>query len=152
MIITFKNRVKLCSKMWELHNFAVLNNKNKMKPYIVLILLFFSITSVAQIDYKRQFDSLTIVHKICIIKSGIRDHRLKMDQVKKEKQNLHSQLLDIQSFKLGRTDIEKETQIVKINELIEANAIVYTAATIHLTTLINDMVGANDDLKELRNQ
>lgn len=122
-----------------------------MKSYIVLILLFFSIGSVAQTDYKRQLDSLTTVHKVCVIESNIRNHRVKMDQLKKQKQSLKTQLSDIQSFKLRRTDTEKEEQLAAINELIEANAIAHTNATVYLTTLINELVLANEDIKELQN-
>lgn len=122
-----------------------------MKSYIVLILLFFSIESVAQIDYKRQLDSLTIVHKVCIIESNIRNHRVKMVQLKKQKQSLNTQLAEIQSFKIRRTEVEKEEQLTVINELIEANAIAYTNATVYLTTLINELVMANEDVKDLKN-
>ena len=125
-----------------------------MKPIIVLILLFFSISSIAQteFDYKRQYDSLTIVHKVCILENSLRNHRVKMDQLKKQKQNLKLQLSDIESFKLGRTDAEKEEQLAEINELIEANSITYTSAAVQLTTLINDLVMAHEDVKELQNK
>lgn len=121
-----------------------------MKPYIFLIILFFSIGSVAQTDYKRQLDSLMTVHKICVIESNLRNHRIKMDQLKKQKQSLDTQLSDIQSFKLRRTDIEKEEQLGAINELIEANAVAHTSAKVYLTTLINELVMANEDVKELQ--
>lgn len=118
-----------------------------MKACIVVILLFFSVTSVAQIDYKRQLDSLIIVHKVCIIENNIRNHRVKLDQLKKQKKSLIAQLADIQSFKLGRTDEEKETQLAEIHVLMEDNATVLTAATVLLTSLINDLVLANEDVK-----
>lgn len=123
-----------------------------MKAYIVLILLFFSISSVAQIDYKRQLDSLTIVHKVCIIENSIRNQRVKLDQLKKQKHSLNSQLSDLQSFKIGRTDVEKETQLSEINLLIETNATALTAAGVQLTTLINELVLANEDVKAFQNQ
>ncbi|WP_299391048.1 hypothetical protein [uncultured Gelidibacter sp.] len=121
-----------------------------MKPYTVLILMLFSIGSVAQVDYKRQLDSLTTVHKVCTIENTIRNHRVKLDQLKKEKRRLNTQLTEIQSFKLGRTDAEKEEQLLEINKLIEANAVALTNATVHLTSLINDLVIANDDVKQLQ--
>lgn len=121
-----------------------------MKAFTVVILLFFSLTSIAQIDYKRQLDSLTIVHKVCTIESIIRNHRVKLDQLKKQKQNLNSQLAEIQSFKLGRTEAEKETQLTDIHLLIEKNAAALTVATVHLTSLINDLVLANEDVKALQ--
>lgn len=123
-----------------------------MKAYVVVILMFFALTSVAQIDYKRQLDSLTIVHRVCTIESSIRNHRVKLDQLKKQKQNLNSQLAEIQSFKLGRTDEEKEVQLAKVQILIEENATALTAATVRLTTLINELVLANEDVKALRYQ
>lgn len=123
-----------------------------MKAYIVLILLFYSITSVAQIDYKRQLDSLTIVHKVCTIENSIRNQRVKLDHLKKQKQNLSAQLAEVQSFKLGRTDAEKEAQLTEINLLIEANATALTAAGVQLTTLINELVLANEDVKDLQNK
>lgn len=123
-----------------------------MKPYIVLILMSCSIGSVAQIDYKRQLDSLTIVHKVCTIESTIRNHRVKLDQLKKERKNLNTKLVEIQSFQLGRTDAEKEEQLLDINVLIEANATALTNATVQLTTLINDLVIANEDVKDLQNK
>ena len=122
-----------------------------MKPYIFLIVLLFSIELVAQTDYKRQLDSLTTVHKVCVIESNIRNHRVKMDQLKKQKQSLNTQLSDIQSFKLRRSDSEKEEQLVAINELIEANAIAHISSKVYLTTLINELVLANEDVKELKN-
>ncbi|TDU40071.1 hypothetical protein BXY82_2111 [Gelidibacter sediminis] len=118
-----------------------------MKPYIIMILMLFSIRSVAQIDYKRQLDSLTTVHKVCTIENMIRNHRIKLDQLKKEKRRLNAQLTDIQSFKLGRTEAEKEEQLFEVNTLLEANAQALTNATVYLTSLINDLVIANDDVK-----
>lgn len=123
-----------------------------MKPYIVLILMSFSVGSVAQIDYKRQLDSLTTVHKVCTIESSIRNHRVKLDQLKKQKQSLNTQLLEIQGFKLGRTDEEKDEQLSEITLLLEANTLALTNATVHLTTLINEMVMANEDVKDLQNR
>lgn len=118
-----------------------------MKPYIIVILMLFSIRSVAQIDYKRQLDSLTTVHKVCTLENMIRNHRIKLDQLKKEKRRLNAQLTDIQSFKLGRTEAEKEEQLLEVNTLLEANAQALTNATVYLTSLINDLVIANDDVK-----
>ena len=126
-------------------------NTGKMKPYIFLITLFFSIKLVAQDDYKRQFDSLTTVHKVCVIENTIRNHRLKLDQIRKQKQNLNAKLAEIQSFKIRRTDVEKEEQLTAITEQIEGNAIANTNATVYLTTLINELVLANEDVKNLRN-
>lgn len=123
-----------------------------MKPFIVLFLMSYSIGSVAQIDYKRQLDSLTTVHKVCTIESTIRNHRVKLDQLKKERKNLNAKLVEIQSFQLGRTDAEKEEQLLDINVLIEANATALTNATVQLTTLINDLVIANEDVKDLQNK
>lgn len=123
-----------------------------MKPFIVLILMSYSIGSVAQIDYKRQLDSLTTVHKVCTIESTIRNHRVKLDQLKKERKNLNAKLVEIQSFQLGRTDAEKEEQLLDINVLIESNATALTNATVQLTTLINDLVIANEDVKDLQNK
>ncbi len=111
-----------------------------------------SIRSVAQIDYKRQLDSLTTVHKICTIESSIRNHRVKLDQLKKENKNLNTQLVEIQSFQLGRTDAEKEEQLLEINVLIEANATALTNAKVQLTTLINDLLIANEVVKDLQNR
>lgn len=122
-----------------------------MKPFILLIAVFFSMELVAQTDYKRQFDSLTTVHKVCIIESNIRNHRVKMVQLKKEKQSLNTQLSEIQGFKLRRTDLEKEEQLAAINKRIESNAVAHTNATVYLTTLINELVMANEDVKELQN-
>lgn len=122
-----------------------------MKPYILLIALFFSIELVAQTDYKRQFDSLTTVHKVCLIENTIRNHRVKLDQLRKQRQNLNAKLADIQSFKIRRTEVEKEEQLAVINEQIEANAIANTNATVYLTTLINDLVLASEDVKKLQN-
>lgn len=113
---------------------------------------FISVSSIAQIDYKKKLDSLTTVHNVCIIESSIRNHRIKMDQLKKQKQTLETQLSEIQSFKLGRTEEEKEEQLAEINKQIEANAEAYTNATVHLTTLINNLVLANEEVKELQNQ
>ena len=126
-------------------------NTGKMKPYIFLITLFFSIKLVAQDDYKRQFDSLTTVHKVCVIENTIRNHRIKLDQIRKQKQNLNAKLAEIQSFKIRRTDVEKEEQLTAITEQIEGNAIANTNATVYLTTLINELVLANEDVKNLRN-
>ncbi len=126
-------------------------NTGKMKPSIFLITLFFSIKLVAQDDYKRQFDSLTTVHKVCVIENTIRNHRLKLDQIRKQKQNLNAKLAEIQSFKIRRTDVEKEEQLTAITEQIEGNAIANTNATVYLTTLINELVLANEDVKNLRN-
>src|SRR5690606_11270905 len=114
--------------------------------------LFYSITSVAQIDYKRQLDSLTIVHKVCTIENSIRNQRVRLDHLKKQKQSLSAQLAEIQSFKLGRTDAEKEAQLTEINLLIETNATALTAAGVQLTTLINELVLANEDVKDLQNK
>ncbi|MEO5788773.1 MAG: hypothetical protein ACOH2D_08885 [Gelidibacter sp.] len=122
-----------------------------MKPYFLLITLFFSIELVAQTDYKRQLDSLTTVHKVCIIENTIRNHRVKLDQLRKQRQSLNAKLADIQSFKIRRSDAEKEEQLAAINQQIEANAIANTNATVYLTTLINDLVLANEDVKSLRN-
>lgn len=121
-----------------------------MKAFIVLILSFFSMTTVAQVDYKRQLDSLTIIHKVCTIESSIRNQRVKVDHLKKQKQSLNTQLSEIQSFKLGRTDIEKETQLSDINLLIQSNDSTLTAAKVQLTTLINNLVLANEDVKDLQ--
>ena len=122
-----------------------------MKPYILVITLLFSIELVAQIDYKRKLDSLTIVHKVCTIENTIRNHRVKLDQLRKQRNNLNAKLVDIQSFKLRRTDVEKEEQLIAINDQIEGNAIANTNATVHLTTLINDLLLANEDVKMLKN-
>lgn len=123
-----------------------------MKPYILLIVLLFSIELTAQTDYKKQLDSLTIVHKVCVIENSIRNHRVKMDQLKRQRQNLNAQLAEIQSFKLFRSEAEKEEQLAAINELIEANGIANTNATVYLTSLINDLVLANEDVKKLQNE
>ena len=122
-----------------------------MKPIILIIAVLFSLELVAQTDYKRQLDSLKTVHKVCVIESNIRNHRVKMVQLKKQKQSLNTQLSEIQSFKLRRTEAEKEEQLAVINELIEANAIAHTNATVYLTSLINELVMANEDVKELQN-
>lgn len=122
-----------------------------MKPFILLITLLFSVELAAQIDYKRQLDSMITVHKVCVIENTLRKHRLKVDQIKKQKQSLNTQLSDIQSFKIRRTDIEKEEQLAVINELIESNTIDHTNAKVQLTTLINELVMANEDVKDLRN-
>lgn len=114
------------------------------------MLLFVSIPSVAQVDYKRQLDSLMIVHKVCTLENQIRNQRVKLDQIKKKKQSLNLQLQDIQSFRLGRTDSEKEIQLSEINLLIETNSSELTAAGVQLTTLINELVLANDDVKALK--
>lgn len=121
-----------------------------MKKAIIVILLFVSIPSVAQVDYKRQLDSLIIVHKVCTLENQIRNQRVKLDQIKKKKQSLNLQLQDIQSFRLGRTDSEKEIQLSEINLLIETNSSELTAAGVQLTTLINELVLANDDVKALK--
>ena len=121
-----------------------------MKPYILLIVVFFSIELAAQTDYKRQFDSISTVHKVCLIENNLRNHRVKMDQLKKQKLSLITKLEDIQSFKLRRTDTEKEEQLAAINQQIEANAIAATTATMLLTSLINDLVLANEDVKKLQ--
>lgn len=124
-----------------------------MKTYLFIAFsLFFSLTSVAQIDYKRQLDSLTIIHKVCTLESQIRNHRVKLDHLKKQKQSLNAQLSEVQGFKLGRVDSEKEAQLSDINRLIEANATELTAAGIQLTTLINELVLANEDVKALQNE
>ena len=122
-----------------------------MRSYSLIFILFFSIQLVAQTDYKRQLDSLTIVHRVCVIESNIRNHRVKMDQLKKQKQNLNTQLLEVQSFKLRRTEIEKEEQLTKLSDLIEANTAALTQGTIYLTTLINELVIANEEVKDLQN-
>ena len=122
-----------------------------MKPIILIIAVLFSMKLVAQTDYKKQLDSLKTVHKVCVIESNIRNHRVKMVQLKKQKQSLNTQLSEIQSFKLRRTEAEKEEQLAVINELIEANAIAHTNATVYLTSLINELVMANEDVKELQN-
>ena len=123
-----------------------------MKFISLLMFSFISVSSIAQIDYKKKLDSLTTVHNVCIIESSIRNHRIKMDQLKKQKQTLETQLSEVQSFKLGRTEEEKEEQLAEINKQIEANAEAYTNATVHLTTLINNLVLANEEVKELQNQ
>lgn len=123
-----------------------------MKAFIVLILSVVSISAVGQTDYKKQLDSLTTVHKVCVIENSIRNHRIKMDHLKKKRQSLQSQLSEIQSFKLGRSDSEKEEQLEEIKHQIEANAVAYTEATVELTTMINDLVLANEDVKDLKNQ
>lgn len=120
-----------------------------MKPYILLITFFLSMNLVAQTDYKQKFDSISTVHKVCVIENTIRNHRIKLDQLRKQRQNLSARLADIQSFKLRRTDAEKEEQLATINEQIETNAIANTNATVYLTTLINDLVLANEDVKKL---
>lgn len=122
-----------------------------MRRYIVLIALFFSTVLVAQTDYKKQLDSLIIVHKVCGIESNLRNHRVKMNQLKKQQESLNTQLSEIQSFKLRRTDAEKEAQLTTVNDQIEANAIAITDGTVKLTTLINELVLANEDVKELQN-
>ena len=123
-----------------------------MKFITLLMFSFISVSSIAQIDYTKKLDSLTTVHNVCIIESSIRNHRIKMDQLKKQKQTLETQLSEVQSFKLGRTEEEKEEQLAEINKQIEANAEAYTSATVHLTTLINNLVLANEEVKELQNQ
>lgn len=126
-----------------------------MKPCIVVLFLMSSLISVGQddIDYKKKFDSLTVVHKVCILENSLRNHRIKMETLKKQKQSLKNQLAEIQSFKLRRTEEEKEEQLAEVNALIETNAAAYTKAAVQLTTIINDLVLANEDVKELqRNQ
>jgi len=123
-----------------------------MKPYIVWSLLMTSLVTFSQTDYKKQLDSLTTVHKVCLIESTIRNHKVKLDQLKKQKEKLNVQLEDVQSFKLGRTDEEKEAQVNEVQILIDANAISLTDATVQLTTLINDLVLANEDVKKLQNK
>lgn len=126
-------------------------NTVEMKPLIVLAIVLSSFVSVAQTDYKKQLDSLTTVHKVCTIESSIRNHRVKLDQLKKQKEKLKAQLSDIQSFKIGRLDAEKEEQLVEINQLIEAHNSSLTDATVELTSLINDLVIANEEVKNLQN-
>lgn len=123
-----------------------------MKPCIVVLFLMSSLISVGQedIDYKKKFDSLTVVHKVCILENSLRNHRIKMEALKKQKQSLKNQLTEIQSFKLRRTEEEKEEQLTEVNALIEANAAAYTKAAVQLTTIINDLVLANEDVKELQ--
>jgi glycerophosphoryl diester phosphodiesterase len=77
---------------------------------------------------------------------------VKLDQLKKENKNLNTQLVEIQSFQLGRTDAEKEEQLLEINVLIEANATALTNAKVQLTTLINDLLIANEVVKDLQNR
>lgn len=123
-----------------------------MKAPIVVLLLVFSVTTVAQNDYKKQLDSLIIVHKVCTIESSIRNQRVKLDHLKKQQLSLDAQLSDVQSFKLGRSDSEKETQLSNINLLIETNAVELKAAKVELTSLINELVLANEDVKDLQDQ
>lgn len=123
-----------------------------MRLYILLIVLLFSIKLTAQADYKKQLDSLMTVHKVCVIENSIRNHRVKMEQLKKQRQGLNAKLAEIQSFKFLRSEIEKEEQLTKISEQIEVNAIANTTANVFLTSLINDLVLANEEVKKLKNE
>ncbi|HXJ98063.1 MAG TPA: hypothetical protein VNJ50_04395 [Gelidibacter sp.] len=123
-----------------------------MRLYILLIVLLFSIELTAQTDYKKQLDSLLTVHKVCVIENDIRNHRVKMDQLKKQRQGLNAKLAEIQSFKFFRSDAEKEEQLNEINKQIETNGIANTTATVFLTSLINDLVLANEEVKKLQNE
>lgn len=125
-----------------------------MKPFIAFLFLFSSLISLGQDeqDYKKKFDSLTVVHKVCILENNLRNHRITMDNLKKQKQSLKNQLAEIQSFTLRRTEEEKEEQLDAVNALIEANAAAYTKAAVLLTSIINDLVLANEDVKALKNK
>lgn len=123
-----------------------------MRLYILLIVLLFSIELTAQTDYKKQLDSLLTVHKVCVIENDIRNHRVKMDQLKKQRQGLNAKLAEIQSFKFFRSDAEKEEQLNEINKQIETNGIANNTATVFLTSLINDLVLANEEVKKLQNE
>lgn len=122
-----------------------------MKSYLLLFVLLFSIKLSAQIDYKRKFDSLTVVHKVCDIERTLHDHRAHIEELKKERQELNARLSDIQKFKPFRSEAEKEEQLEEVNELIKENAIANTNAAVHLTALINQLVAANEAVKKLQN-
>lgn len=122
-----------------------------MKPFIVLAMLLCTLVSVGQTDYKKQLDSLITVHKVCTIESSIRNHRVKLDQLKRQKVKLKTQLSEIQSFQIGRTEAEKIEQLEEVNQLIENNSVLLTKASVQLTSLINDLLLANEEVKNLQN-
>lgn len=121
-----------------------------MKPFIFFALFISFSCANAQTDYKRQFDSLSTVHKVCTIESSLRNHRVKLEHLKKEKEKLKVQFSDIQSFKIGRSDAEKELQLEEIKALIESNNTALTEASVELTSLINDLLLANEEVKKLQ--
>lgn len=123
-----------------------------MKRYILWLLLIYSLNSFAQADYKKQLDSLLIVHKVCVLENTIQEHRSKMQQLKNERQELNAALAKIKKFRLFRSEVEKKEQLGAINGLIETNAIASTTATVYLTSLINELVLANEEVEALQSR
>ncbi|TBV26624.1 MULTISPECIES: hypothetical protein [Meridianimaribacter] len=122
-----------------------------MKSLIILSFLFgITFNSIAQeSSIKRELDSLKTVHAVCDITSQIGKNIKTHDSLSKIQEKYKSQYLDIQSFKIGRTKLDKEKQIKEINTLIENNdkAIIENRALYH--SLLEKLKVAEEKVKLL---
>ena len=92
------------------------------KPLIASLLLIFTLSvSSQETPLEKELDSLKSVHNICILKDKLKSNSKIQDSLLIEKNKLNTQLSDIESFKIGRTKLDKEKQLIEIKALIQKN-------------------------------
>lgn len=113
-----------------------------------LVLLSFNLEAQNS-SIKKELDSLKTVHAVCVLEDHIKTSNTYLDSLIQEKQKLQNQLSDIQSFKMGRTKLEKEKQLKEINDLINTNAKKLNEVTLTYDKLVNDLKDAKEKVKNL---
>lgn len=120
-----------------------------MKNLIAPIIFLLSLVSFSQENYKKQLDSLITVHKVCEIESNIKKQTIKLDSLVKLKEKYNYQLQDINSFKIGRTNLQKEKQLNEINDLIKNNNSELDETKTNLLLIANELKLAKEEVKKL---
>ncbi|WP_299336659.1 hypothetical protein [uncultured Psychroserpens sp.] len=122
-----------------------------MKSIITLSILFLAVwtTNAQNSSIKKELDSLKTVHAVCMIEDNIKTSNGALNQLMQEKQKLLNQLSDIQSFKIGRTKLEKEKQMKEITNLIKTNNTKLNEATQTHNALIEELKVAKEKVRDL---
>ncbi|MBR9845943.1 MAG: hypothetical protein GYB35_07465 [Algicola sp.] len=119
----------------------------------LLILLVFCIVSCSKYSQKSsvqmELDSLKTVHNVCNIKTQITLTSNSVDSLTQEKEKLLFQLRDIEMFKLGRTELEKEKQLTEIHNLIKQNEFALKESSNFYNKLLYDLQIAKHKVDEL---
>ena len=119
----------------------------------LLILLVFCIVSCSKYSKRSsvqmELDSLKTVHNVCNIKAQITLTSNSVDSLTQEKEKLLFQLRDIEMFKLGRTELEKEKQLTEIHNLIKQNEFALKESSNFYNKLLYDLQIAKHKVDEL---
>ena len=106
-----------------------------MKKPILLFILILTIFSYSQSRDTIATDSLKTNHKISLLEKQLTVVKQQRDNVVKVSIELQSELKTVKAFKFGRTELQKEEQLRKINTRIKSNQDDYSSLTKKMNAL-----------------